>query len=120
MKQQAIQYLALDVHQATVVARLRDEHGRVVTRATVATEAKAILTVGPERRGAGSTWPSRKEPRRNGCNDLLVASSAPAPTSSARSPSSPQSAKIELTKVDLLEGKSDSALAAAKPIAAMK
>ena len=29
MKQQAIQYLALDVHQATVVASLRDEHGRV-------------------------------------------------------------------------------------------
>ena len=43
MKQQAIQYLALDVHQATVVASLRDEHGRVVMRATVATEAKAIL-----------------------------------------------------------------------------
>src|SRR5947208_2046826 len=36
MKQQAIQYLALDVHQATVVASLRDEHGRVVMRATVA------------------------------------------------------------------------------------
>src|SRR5213593_3356693 len=45
MKQQAIQYLALDVHQATVVASLRDEHGRVVMRATVATEAKAILTL---------------------------------------------------------------------------
>jgi hypothetical protein len=45
MKQQAIQYLALDVHQATVVASLRDEHGRVVMRATIATEAKAILTL---------------------------------------------------------------------------
>ena len=51
MKQQAIQYLAFDVHQATVVASLRDEHGKVVMRATVATEAKAILALV---RGAGS------------------------------------------------------------------
>lgn len=43
MKQQAIQYLAMDVHQATVVASLRDESGKVLMRATVATEAKAIL-----------------------------------------------------------------------------
>ena len=43
MKNQAIQYLALDVHQATVVASLRDENGNVVMRATVPTEAKAIL-----------------------------------------------------------------------------
>lgn len=43
MKNQAIQYLALDVHQATVVASLRDESGKVVMRATVATEAKDIL-----------------------------------------------------------------------------
>jgi transposase len=45
MKQQAIQYLALDVHKATVVASLRDANGRVVMRATVATEAKAITTL---------------------------------------------------------------------------
>jgi transposase len=45
MKQQAIQYLALDVHKATVVASLRDGSGRVLMRATVATEAKAILTL---------------------------------------------------------------------------
>jgi transposase len=45
MKQQAIQYLALDVHQTTVVASLRDESGKVVMRATVPTEAKAILTL---------------------------------------------------------------------------
>lgn len=45
MKNQAIQYLALDVHQATVVATLRDESGKVVMRATVCTEAKAILTL---------------------------------------------------------------------------
>ncbi len=43
MKQQAIQYLALDVHQATVVAVLRDERGSILLRATVPTEAKAIL-----------------------------------------------------------------------------
>ena len=42
-KQQAIQYLAMDVHQATVVASLRDESGKVLMPATVATEAKAIL-----------------------------------------------------------------------------
>jgi len=45
MKQQAIQYLAFDVHQATVVATLRDEHGKILMRATVPTEAKAILTL---------------------------------------------------------------------------
>lgn len=33
-QQQAIQYLAFDVHQATVVATLRDESGKVVMRAT--------------------------------------------------------------------------------------
>jgi len=43
MKQQAIQYVALDVHQATVVVSVRDEQGLVVMRATVATEAKAIV-----------------------------------------------------------------------------
>jgi len=45
MKQQAIQYLAFDVHQATTVATLRDGSGRIVMRATVPTEAKAILTL---------------------------------------------------------------------------
>ena len=43
MKQQAIQYVALDVHQATLVASVRDEQGAVVMRATVATDAKAIV-----------------------------------------------------------------------------
>ena len=43
MKNQAIQYLALDVHQATVVASVRDERGAVIMRATVRTEASAIL-----------------------------------------------------------------------------
>ena len=43
MKNQAIQYLALDVHQATTVASVRDERGRVVMRATLPTEARALL-----------------------------------------------------------------------------
>ena len=43
MKQQAIQYVALDVHQATLVVSVRDAQGTVVMRATVATEAKAIV-----------------------------------------------------------------------------
>jgi hypothetical protein len=43
MKNQAIQYLALDVHQATVVATVRDQQGAIRMRATVPTEATAIL-----------------------------------------------------------------------------
>ena len=43
MKQQAIQYLALDVHQATTVATVRKEKGDIAMRATVATEAPPIL-----------------------------------------------------------------------------
>jgi len=45
MKQQAIQYLALDVHQATVVATVRDERGNIVMRSTVRTEAKSIVAL---------------------------------------------------------------------------
>jgi transposase len=45
MKQQAIQYLALDVHQATVVGTLRDQQGSIIMRATVPTEARAILAL---------------------------------------------------------------------------
>jgi len=45
MKQQAIQYLAFDVHRATTVASLRNEQGKVVMQATVPTEAKAILNL---------------------------------------------------------------------------
>jgi transposase len=43
MKNQAIQYVALDVHQATLAVSVRDEQGAVTMRATVATEAKAIV-----------------------------------------------------------------------------
>lgn len=45
MKQQAIQYLAFDVHQATTVASLRDASGTLQMRATVPTEAKPIVRV---------------------------------------------------------------------------
>ena len=43
MKNQASQYLALDVHQATSVATVRDASGGIRMRATVPTEAKAIV-----------------------------------------------------------------------------
>ncbi len=36
MKQQAIQYVALDVHQATLVVSVRDARGAVMMRATIA------------------------------------------------------------------------------------
>jgi hypothetical protein len=51
MKEQAIQYLAMDVHQATIVACVRDERGAITMRATVPTEARTILSLV---RGAGS------------------------------------------------------------------
>ena len=51
MKDQAIQYLAMDVHQATTVACVRDERGAIIMRATVPTEARAILALV---RGAGT------------------------------------------------------------------
>jgi len=51
MKNQAIQYLALDVHQATTVATVREESGSIRMRATVATEAGAIVALV---RGLGS------------------------------------------------------------------
>jgi predicted GNAT family acetyltransferase len=38
MRQQAIQYLAFDVHQATSVATVRAENGSIRMHATVATE----------------------------------------------------------------------------------
>ena len=56
-QQQAIQYLAFDVHQATIVANCRDEDGKVVMRATVATEAKAPC------------WPRRAGNRAGRCCD---------------------------------------------------
>ena len=40
MEDEAIQYLSLDVHQATTVAALRNESGAICMRAT---EAKAIV-----------------------------------------------------------------------------
>lgn len=43
MKDQAIQYLAFDVHQATIVATHRDPGGSIVMRATIPTEARAVV-----------------------------------------------------------------------------
>ena len=43
MKKTAIQYLAFDVHQATTVACLRSEAGKVVMEATIPTDAAAIV-----------------------------------------------------------------------------
>lgn len=45
MKDQAIHYLGLDVHQATTVVSVRNEHGIIVMRATVRTNADAILAL---------------------------------------------------------------------------
>ena len=46
MNNQATECLAFDVHQATVVATVRDEHGAIRMRATVPTESSAILGLG--------------------------------------------------------------------------
>jgi len=43
MKDQAIEYLAFDVQQATIVATHRDPGGSVVMRATIPTEARAVV-----------------------------------------------------------------------------
>ena len=50
MKQQAIHFVGLDVHQSTIVASVRDESGKVVMKATVPTEEKAIVAL-------VRTWP---------------------------------------------------------------
>jgi hypothetical protein len=74
-QQQAIQYLAFDVHQATIVANCRDADGKAVMRATVATKATTILQLvrscGPRAGGL-----SKREPSRNlwpyvGLNDIF-------------------------------------------------
>jgi hypothetical protein len=41
MKEQPVHYLGLDVHRSTIVASVRDEQGKIIMRATVATEEKA-------------------------------------------------------------------------------
>lgn len=45
MKNQAIHYLGLDVHQATTVVSARNEQGTLVLRATVRTNGDAILAL---------------------------------------------------------------------------
>ena len=66
MKQQAIQYLAMDVHQATVVASLRDESGKVLMRRQFPPRRRPFShwSGAPAR---ACMWPSRKGRRRNGC-----------------------------------------------------
>ena len=65
MKQQAVQYVGLDVHEATVVASVRNEAGTVVMRASVPTELERSCKWS-RAPALGCTWPSRKGPRRNG------------------------------------------------------
>jgi transposase len=45
MNDQAIQYLAMDYDQATIVACVRDKDGRILMKATVAMEARAIVAL---------------------------------------------------------------------------
>ena len=45
MRQQAIHFVGLDVHQSTLVASVRDESGKVVMKATVPTEEKAVVAL---------------------------------------------------------------------------
>src|SRR5688500_17889553 len=45
MKLRAIDYLGLDGHQATIVATSRNESGAIILKATVPTEAKAIVSL---------------------------------------------------------------------------
>jgi hypothetical protein len=61
MKDAPIRYLGLDVHRSTVVASVRDEQGKVVMKATVATEEKAIVTPGQERRSVGARGLRRRD-----------------------------------------------------------
>jgi hypothetical protein len=49
-------YVALDVHQATTVASVREEHGRVIARTILPTEAPALL--GPNS-AIGGAWTRR-------------------------------------------------------------
>jgi hypothetical protein len=70
-QQQAIQYLAFDVHEATIVANCRDAEGKVVMRATVATEARQLCSWS---RAAVRvcTWRSRRGREAQWRHDLLV------------------------------------------------
>ena len=45
MKVKAIQYLALDVHQATIVGTVRSAEGKITMRATVRPDVSAILNL---------------------------------------------------------------------------
>ena len=49
---QTTKYVGLDVHQATTVAAVREESGRVIARSVVPTDAPALLEFLREMRGA--------------------------------------------------------------------
>jgi hypothetical protein len=67
MKQQkAIQYLAFDLHQATIAAICRDADGNVVPRATVATDTRATLWL-VRRAGPRVHVASEEGKMRSGC-----------------------------------------------------
>lgn len=66
MKDQAIQYLALDVHQATCELSVRNASGSVVMRGAVPTEATAVLRVVKEA-GPRVHVAFEEARRRSGC-----------------------------------------------------
>ncbi len=49
-------YVALDVHQATTVASVREESGRVIARAACAGRFTSRLRKGPKRSGCTICW----------------------------------------------------------------
>lgn len=63
-------YVALDVHQATTVATVREQSGRVIARSILPTESAALVEFFggmPDR----STSCSRKALRASGCMTCL-------------------------------------------------
>jgi hypothetical protein len=59
-------YVAFDVHQATTVASVREESGRVIARSVLPTDSGALTEFVRGMRGPGMS-PSRKAPKRSGC-----------------------------------------------------
>ena len=52
-------YVGLDVHQATLLATVRDSSGRIIARSVLPTEEAALLEFFAAC-AVGCTWPSRK------------------------------------------------------------
>ncbi|MGH7428558.1 MAG: hypothetical protein ACREJ4_09445 [Candidatus Methylomirabilaceae bacterium] len=85
-------YVALDVLQASTVASVREQTGRVIARSVLSTDGGAI-TEFVRGMGGASRSPSRKAPRRSGCttcwrcswigsSSAIDAGSTPQPTAS--------------------------------------